>query len=139
MPSNIPVPTLSARGWVTAIPEKCDMLLAHFYASDVNQSYLYAGSIANVQGILRQHMHDIDSLRQDMRFKLENYFNRYFNHTIVEITDDRDTNTSNKITLRIHLMITDDGRFYDGSYQVSFVDSKFEKILNLNNTGSITQ
>lgn len=139
MPERLVVPSLSAKGWIKTIPEKCDILLAHFYASDINQSFLYAGHIANVQGIIQRNMHDIDGLCQDMRESLEQYFSRYFDQARVSVSDDRATNLSNKVTVRIQIQITDDGRFFDGAYQVALVDSKFEKIVNLNNTGSITK
>lgn len=139
MPEHIVVPSLSAKGWVRALPEKCDTLLAHFYASDINQSLLYANNVTNVQGILQRNMHDIDGLCQDMRTMLEGYMSRYFDQATVTVTDDRATNPSNKITLNIRIEITDDGRYYDAGYQAAFIDSKFEKIVNLNNTGSITR
>lgn len=139
MPENIAVPSLSVKGWVKTIPEKCDTLLAHFYASDVNQSLLYPKQVANVQGIIQRNMHDIPGLCQDMRSRLEQYFSRYFDQVIVEVVDDLETNLTDKVTIWVKIQITDDGRYYDGGYQISLVDSKFEKIVNLNNTGSMTK
>lgn len=139
MTDIIPVPSLSTKGWITAPHEKCDLLLAQFYASDANQSNLYSGNIANVQNILQENMHDIDNLKQNMRFMLERYLSRYYQQATVVVTDDMNTNFSNKITLYLNITVVEQGLQLDTSYVASFVDSKFEKILNLNNTGSINK
>lgn len=134
--ATIPVPSLSAKGWITSPYEKIDLLLAQFYASDVNQSNLYKGHIANVQGILQKNMHDLDSLKQNMRSALETYLGRYYQLATVIVTDDTATNPSNNVTLRLSISVVEEGQQRDAAYLASFVDSKFEKILNLNNTGS---
>jgi hypothetical protein len=136
MSKTIPVPTLSTKGWVTSRYEKCDLLLAQFYASDVNQSNLYAGQIANVQGLIEQYMHDIDNLKQGMRDMLERYLGRYYDQVSVTVSDDSATNASNKITLYLSITVIELGAQLDLAYAASFIDSKFEKILNLNNTGN---
>jgi hypothetical protein len=134
----IPVPTLSAKGWVDSLPEKADVLISHFFASDAFQSSLYAGEIANLQVLIQQYMHDIDGLKQGLRNSLEKYLGRYYSEVTVDIADDTAVNPSNRISLMLNCMVVEKGRSYSFANLLSLVDSKFEKITKLNNTGKIT-
>lgn len=131
-----PVPTLSAKGMVYSIVEKVDILMAHFYASDANQDYLHAGSIANLSILLQESGNNLPQLKERVRATLEQYLGRYFETALVDVRDDADTNFSNRVEMSISALVTQDGERYDVSHLLSLIDGKFEKITKLNNTGN---
>lgn len=137
MTSVIPVPTLSAKGLVYGIVEKTDILMAHFFASDANQDFLYKDKIANLAILLQQAGNDIPKLKENLRISLQQYLGRYFEVVVVNVDDDIATNPSNRIELKISALVTQSGERYDLSTLLSLVNGKFEKITKLNNTGSV--
>jgi hypothetical protein len=131
-----PVPTLSAKGLIYSIVEKTDTLIAHFFASDANQSYLYNGSIANLSILIQQAGNDIPRLKESIRTTLERYLGRYYDVVVVNVEDDTETNPSNRVKIMLSALVTQGGERYDVSHLLSLIDGKFEKITKLNNTGS---
>ena len=134
--SIIPVPTLSAKGYVISINEKLDTLMAHFFASDANQDFLHNGFIANLSILLQECGQDIIQLKERIRSDLTQYFGRFFDEAIVTVDDDSATTATGKVNLVITALVTQDGIQHDVANCLSLVNGKFEKITKLNNTGS---
>lgn len=137
---GIPVPSLSDRGWVTAPSEKIDLLLSHFFESDSIQSYLYAGHVSNLQGLIAQHSTDPNGLVASLRTTLENYLGRYYSVATVQISlnDDPTINPTNELTLSLYCAVVDDGVEYSVGQELSLINSKFQRIASLINTGTAT-
>lgn len=138
---TIAVPTLTAAGWVRSPADKADALMSHFYESDKFQTYLYGQAVTNVQWLIEQHGHDVLTLCTRMREALEDYLNRYYDAALVQVTSDDNPsynetpNQSSKITLRLVITVTDGGRDYSFAKLIQASDSKFERIVDLNNEG----
>lgn len=135
MATLAPVVTLGIKGVLRDPAEKVDALLADFWASDANQSFLFDGQIANLSYLLQQAGPDIISLQFNIRSALERHFEPHFETALVEVTDDTDENQSARITLRLAITVTQNGVRYDVSNLLSMVNGKFEKITKFNNTG----
>lgn len=138
---TIAVPTLTAAGWVRTPAEKADALMSHFYESDKFQTYLYDENVTNVQWLIEQYGHDVVVLCTRMRETLEDYLNRYYDAALIQVTSDDNPsynltpNLSSAITLRVVITVTDGGKDYSFAKLIVASDSKFEKIMNLNNEG----
>jgi hypothetical protein len=132
----IPVPTLSAAGWVTSPAEKADMLFSHFYESDKFQTYLYGKNITNLQWLVEQYGHDITILTQQMRASLEVYLTRYYPEGVainVTSSDDETLSAAGKIELRLYCTVNEGGRVYSFGRLIQATNSKIDQIVKLNN------
>lgn len=132
----IAIPSLSAKGWVDALGEKADLLLAHYFASDAYQSELYPNAVANAQVLFARYNNNLPGLKTAMRQSLEDYLGNYYQSATVDIADDRETNNSSRINLILYIEIVEERSKYIFSNLVSSVNGKFEKIARLNNTGT---
>lgn len=132
-----PIASLSSKGWITSITEKLDLMMAHFHASDANQDFLHAGSIANLAMLIKESGNDIPRFKHGLRTVLEQYLGHIFEMVVVDVNDDLEQQQSNRVHVSYAVMVTEAGQRYDLSYQLSLIDGKFEKITKLNNTGRI--
>lgn len=131
------VPSISDRGWLTTVPEKLDLLLSYFFESDKIQTYLYKGSVTNLQNILQQYGNNIPQLCIQLRAMLESYFSRYFDTAVVEVTANNDptVNPTNAVTLTVMAAINDGGTDYSLGSQVQVSNSTFKRVLGIINNG----
>lgn len=131
-----PVATLSSKGYVRSITDKVDRLMAYFFASDANQDHNFKGEIANLSILLQECGNEVLQFRERLRASLEQYMGRNFDTAVVAVWDDSDTNYSDRINVKFSVMVTEAGERYDVANQLTLVNGKFEKITQLNNTGS---
>lgn len=138
------VPTLSSNGWVRSPAEKADFLLAHFYEGDKFQTYLYGENVTNLQWCIEKWGHNIVALCDQIKRALEVYMGRYFDSASVQVTsnDNRiynaEPNQSSEITLRVVIDVTENGQTYSVARLIVASDSKFQRVINLNNDGQLT-
>lgn len=132
-----PVPSISDRGWVTAVPEKVDLLLSHFFESDRIQTYLYAGRVANLQNLLQQYGNNIPQLCIQLRAMLETYLAAYFDRAVAEVNANNDptVNPSNAVTLTVIATISDNGEEYSLGSLVQVSNSSFKRVMGIVNNG----
>lgn len=130
---TIPIPSLSSNGWVTAQAQKADLLMAHFFASDALQSYLYINNVSSLPYIVEQAGDDIITLTQQLRLTLEKYLGRYYDLVDVDITNVDDPLDSSKVNLNLYIKATDNGKDYVFAKLIETVNGKLSKIVNLNN------
>lgn len=137
MSTIIPVPSLSAAGWITSPAEKADALFAHFYESEKSQTYLYGGNVSNLQWLIEQYGHNVIELAAQIRSTIELYLGRYYDAVNAQVThNDNEDNPTNSITLSIHCDVTENGKLYSFGKLLNVTNSKIEKIININNTGA---
>lgn len=143
----IPVPTMSTEGWVRDSQSKLDFLLAHFFAADYNQTYLYvtkAGApdeskkidqVSSMSRIIQLHSGNARGVIADLRTYLERYLNRYYLRVTLDVSalTDLDLDPRDQIDVLIRVEVTDVGGIYSFQRSVSTVQSKLQKIINLNN------
>lgn len=133
--SIIPVPSLSVRGWVTAIPEKADLLFSHFYESDSSQSYIYGTNISNMQKLVESFGHEPDLLCENIRSTLLLYLGRYYPSVTTDVI--QKTSVDNKVTITIAIDVVEEGKKYSFSRLLMLTNSKIEKVIKLNNDGQL--
>lgn len=133
----IPVPTLSAQGWITSVPMKCDYLLAHFFEADGNLNYLYPNTYVSLQSLLAMKSGDHLGLMSTLQATLERYFARYFSACTVQVTDDQTgtASDSNKVKLYVHIAVIEDGKEYSVGKSIESVGSKFAIVADKINYG----
>ena len=136
---TIPVPTLSTAGWVTSPNEKADSLMAHFYASDKFQSYLYFGQVTTVQWLIEQYGHDIPTLVSQMKAALEVYLGRYYDSVNVDMSSDDSVETvvGNEVELKVYATVSENGKEYSFGALIVAANSKVLRVSKLNNVGYI--
>lgn len=128
-----PVPSLSVRGWIVAIPEKADLLFSHFFESDGYQSYIYGSNVSNLQNLVRLYGHAPELLCENIRNTLFTYLGRYYPSVNVDVTFD--TSVDNKISVTIFIDVVEENRKYQFSRLLMVTNSKIEKVIKLNNDG----
>lgn len=131
------VPSISDRGWVTSLPERCDLLLSYFFETDKIQTYLYPGKVSNLQGLLQQYGNNIPQLCIQLQAMLEAFFTAYFDAAVVNITANNDptVNPTNKITVTIEATVNDNGKDYSFGEEVQISNSSFQRVMSIINTG----
>jgi hypothetical protein len=82
----IPVPTLSAQGWVYDVLPRFDYLMGHYVSSDMNQSEIYGSNVANLQGVLQKHTGDPIGTADGIQMSLLRYLSRYYDKCTVDVT-----------------------------------------------------
>lgn len=133
--SVIPVPSLSTRGWVSEPAAKIDLLLAHFFVADFNQTYLYPGRVISLPRLLQKNGSDIEGLMSDMKDSLFNYISRYYESVDIEVTSATDLDVDPKVAIELVITITVVENAVGVSYArlMKAVDGKLDKIIVLNN------
>lgn len=136
----IPVPSLSAAGWVTSPAEKADLLFSHFYESDKFQTYLYPDGVSNLQYLVEKNSHDIVALVQSIRTTLEVYLGRYYEAVLVDVSVDEDSAEfrEGNVKLRVFCRITENGKEYSFARLIETIDSKLKQVVKLNNLETTT-
>ena len=133
-----PIPTLSTKGWITDIPEACDVLLSHFYCSYDAQTQLYFGNIASFQSILKETSQSQTLQESKIEGELHKYLNRYFDLATIRVTvepmSDRPED-STKMRIRTDIKITDGGRTYSLGNEVLTRKGMLHKVSDLINMG----
>lgn len=129
------VPTLSPHGWVHGTAEKVDFLLAHFFETEANQSYIFYGSVTSIQALIEQAMHDMFQLCKLIKDRLGDFLKRYFDAVVIECSEQEATPGSNRTDIRLFVQVIDDGKEYSVGQLLREKNSKFTRVVNLNNTG----
>ena len=108
MATVTPVPTLSTQGWVTDLGGKIDMLLAHFFLSDYNQTYLYPGRVTSLPELVQRCGGDARELVVLLRRALMDYLTRYYPSVTVEASiPSEDVDPSSRVELTLRISIND--------------------------------
>ncbi len=135
---TIPVPTLSSSGWVTALSEKADFLLSHFFASDKYQTALYGKNVSNLQWLVEQYQKDPMAMSQQLRSAVETYLSRYYDIATAQVSvTDPDKDGSGRYGLRLYCSVVENGKEYSFGKLIVLLNSKIDKIIKLNNEGNV--
>ncbi len=132
----IPVPSLSASGWVTEIAEKADKLFANFFVSDYSQSNFYRGTITSLPYMVRQWGNDRHKLGPEMEDALHRYLSRYFEEVQVTVnitTDNNATDPENSLSIEVDALVSEGGKRHSIGHLISTMESKVVNIMKINN------
>ena len=132
MTTVIPVPSLSAAGWVTDASGKADALLSHFFEAYKSQSYLYKDNVTSLQWLIEHYGHDSTELNIKITSALENYLGRYYDSVVVSVEISDIAETSNTM-ITLHCSVIDNGTTYSIGKLLEVSDSSIVKIVTSNN------
>ena len=134
---SAPVPTLSSDGFVTAIPSKADRLLSYFFLSQASQSNAYRGKIASLPSLIQQYGNDDYSLRTALERTLTDMLGSYFEQVSVTVTVTKgdDTKVPGRMDVSVSVDVIDNGISYSFGRLVQVLNSKIQRIIDLNNNG----
>jgi len=132
----IPLPMLSSIGWARAPADKADGLMSHTYESDMFQSYIYNGNITSLQGIIEQFGHDIPKCCREIERAYTRYFERYYDSASVQCVEAAETEATSETHLRFYCSVVEEGKEYVIARLIVSKDSKFQRVIKLNNEGN---
>lgn len=132
-----PVPSLTANGWLNALPERADALMAYYILNEYSQSYIYYGQITSLTYHIQQYGQAPDLLEDQVHRDLSGYFRRYFDDVELEVTTKiPDSEDPHRLNLTINAIIIDNGKRYSLGREVRTVNHRVVDVFNLNNEGS---
>ena len=129
-----PMPSLSMDGWITSTSIKADYLISHFFVSEYSRTFLFEGEVASMPYLIQKHKNDILGLVRDVELTTKAYCGRYFPKAEVQVSSKE--HEAGKYSLIIVVIVTDiEGKEFSVGRLVDVLDSKINKIAQLNNTG----
>lgn len=135
--TTVSLASLSAKGWITDVPNVLDFLMAHFYESEYTQSTLYYGKISNLQYLVQKYGGDPDQFVAGLTNTLQEYLGRYFPDGVkLEIThnaNDADFDGGVKYNVTVKVQVTRDGQTYSIAETLKSLDGVFETVRGLVN------
>lgn len=134
MTSKVLLPSLSEDGWTNSPMKVGDYLMSHFLLSDYSQTYLYKDKVSSLPWIIQNTQKDITDTVLLTQTTLSEYFTRYFNDVVVEVTEIPNTLEPSKGQISIYVQFSDtEGNEYVLGRMVTIIDSKINEIITLNN------
>lgn len=134
---NVVLPSLSQDGWVSSTKEKLDYLMSHFFLSDYSQTFLYTGYVASLSYILQANQNKMIDTKNAVINTLTDYLSRYkFTDVVVDVGIKEEELNSSRQIMSIYISVTDhENKSHTFSSVIETNDSKFSKVIQLNNEG----
>lgn len=138
MASN-PLLTLSSKGLLTGVEERCDRLWAYFMTSNATQSTLYLGSVKSLSSIIAQTSPDLDAMRSQIQGEVSNLFNSYFDSALASVTITTPSyDGSERYNIAIDLSISEKGKDYSLGRVLESINGVLQPILDTNNGSTLS-
>jgi hypothetical protein len=132
--TNKPIPTLSTDGWVTDPLQGADYLMSHFFLSEYSQTAIYPDNVASLPYLIQNNKESMDKTAEEIRKTLTNYFSRYFQNVVVQTAAREEFENSPRIIIDCFVEFLDhEGKTHTISKGLELLDSKFSKIVEINN------
>lgn len=134
MSSKAFLPSLSVDGWVNSSIKTADYLFSHIFLSDYSQTYLYTGFVTSLAWIIQATEGNMAETIRLTQLQLGEYFTRYFNNVVVEVTEVENIENPSKGQISIYLRFTDtENKEYVLGKLLTIIDSKITEVVNINN------
>jgi hypothetical protein len=128
---------LSEDSWVTGSLSVADYLMSHFFEADYSQTAIYNGSVSSMAWVVHESQGDVTKTLTLLQSTLQRYFSGYFEQVTVDTTDVTNELTPSKIEISLYLSFVDEeGKSYTLAKMAQSMDSKFYKLVDLNNNGT---
>jgi hypothetical protein len=126
-------PSLSTSGWISSGQDMADYVFSQFFLSDYSQTQLYLGQVSSMSWVLNRTAGSISDAMTLLQRTLNNYFGRYFDNVVVEVSQGPDSTTGSSATsLRIYASFTDSqGVNINLGRSIEIVNNKVKKVINL--------
>lgn len=133
MASNVPLPTLSADGWVYNTQKKADYLLGHFLVSEKSQDPFFT-EVTSFPWLIATYGDSEIDLATNTEEALKNYLSVYYTTAKVSCTVETIDGNPNLLRLIIRASIIDaDGTTFDMNNVLKVENSKVVDIARQNN------
>lgn len=131
---SIPVPSLSASGWVEDIAEKADRLISYYFVSEDSQSTMYKGNITSLTKEIQEFGNDELELRRVVREHVERFLSRYFDIATVKVSTDKPAPADpNRTNITLDVIVTQDNVQYSLGRLIQTNNGKITQIADINN------
>jgi hypothetical protein len=133
----VPAATMSTQGFIFDSANKFDTLLAHLFATDGNQSYLYKGRIVALADMIEKvDGRKKDEIQSRLRQGCYNYFNAYYDTVGIEIIVTEINDSSSQLDFQLNITITEGLVQQQYGVLIRTVNKKATEIIKINNNGS---
>ena len=136
MASKVYYLSLSEDAYVNNSTKVADYLFSDFLLSDYSQTYLYLGHVSSLAWILQDTQGDMSRTTQSVQTTLVDYFTRYFNNVVCEVTEVPNQTDPSSAQISIYLKFTDtENKEFVLGKLIDVIDTKIAKIIDINNNG----
>ena len=130
-------PVLGPLGWTNSTLLTLDHLMSDFFIAEFSQTSLFYGQITSFPYLLQKYRDDPTGLTRATQESLLNYFRHYFNNVVVECSLLNPETVENNLSMSIYAEVTDaTNRSYTVARMDEIIDGKFNRLVNINNTGA---
>lgn len=130
-----PVPTLSTQGLIFDPANKFDQIMAHMFAADVNQTYLYPGRICSLAALIEAGGSKEADIELSLRQGFYDYLNRYYQDVSVEVIITAIDNSSSQLDFQLNITLTENGQQSQFGQLIRTSHKRLDEIIKLNNYG----
>lgn len=127
--TQIAVPTLSAKGYVTDVPSQLDELLSYFFTSDYSQTNVHPSNIVSLQYIIFESGNNELQLMSVIQNTLTILFEKYFDGVDVKVsinsTEEEDT-----YGIVLDATVVKDNIPYNVGKSIGIINSKIAEIVD---------
>ncbi len=134
MSSKVLLPSLSEHGWTNSPMATAAQLFSHFLLSDRSQTYLYEDKVSSLPWIIQETQKDMTRTITLVQSTLTEYYGRYFNDVVVEVTEIPNTEDPSKGQISIYLKFKDtEGEEFVLGKLIHLIDSTVSKVIDISN------
>lgn len=131
MADTVPIPMLE--GWNNSPYTKLDYLLNCMITTEASQTNFFRGRVHSIQATLSRFKNDAAALQQDLAAVVLEGLTPYFNNVTVDVTALRMEDDDSKLNVEFQINFQQDGERYNARRLAYMVDSKFVKVVTINN------
>lgn len=128
------LPTLSITGWVSGIAEKIDRMLANYMTSQYTQTIYHRGYVKSLAYTVQKYYNDPGNLANALKVDIENLLKGFIDYVYAEVTYKEHEKTA-RYDFNIDITFSHAGYTWSHVKRLKVEDSKFEMLVDINNTG----
>lgn len=132
----IPVPTLSTSNFVYDQASRFDTLIAHLFAADSGQSYLFKGRVSSFAQFVKDGGSKRETQQEALQQGFYNYLRGYLDNLTVDVTIINDSARTGALDMKISASYTDSGLGTTQIREVRTINKILQQIISLNNYGN---
>jgi hypothetical protein len=131
----IPVPTMSTQGLVYDSANKFDMLMAHLFAADYNQTQLYPGRVSSLANAIEKGAGDRVRSEESLQQLFNDYLGRYYVSVNTEVVITEINDSSSQLDFQINISLTEKRQQAQYNMLIRTARKQLQEIIKLNNYG----
>lgn len=132
---EVPAATLSTLGFVRDSNNKFDVLMAHIFATDYNQTLLFKQQLASLPYWIERGGSRRGDIENSLRQGFYDYLNKYYQDVGVQVEITDFEGSSSLVNFKLIITLTENFKQTQYGYAVRTVRKKLEQLIKLNNYG----